>query len=247
MTSMLPPERMVHVAAGEDGDDALVLGRQVLERRHREQAGVLHDHLVVLDHVEKRHHELVVRDGHDVVEVVAQVREDLVAHLEHSGAVGDRVGARQLHGTPRLERRRERGRALGLHADHANLGVVELGKGRHATGQAAAAHRHEDRVHERELLHDLHCNRPLAGGDARVVERVDEGVTLALRKLEGMVARLVVYVAVEHDLGTVVLGALDLDERRGLGHHHHGTGAGARGGKGDALCVVAGARGDDAA
>ena len=59
--------------------------------------------------------------------------------------------------------------------------------------------------------------------------------------------RLIEHVAEEHDLGAVVLGALDLDERCGGGHHDDGARAGVRGGVGDALRVVARARGDDSA
>ena len=48
---------------------------------------------------------------------------------------------------------------------------------------------------------------------------MDEGEALALGKLEGVVAGLVVHIAREHHLGTVALGALDLDEGRGGGHN----------------------------
>ena len=75
----------------------------------------------------------------------------------------------------------------------------------------------------------------------------DKGVALGLGQVHGVFAGLVIDVAVKNDLGTVVLGALDLDERRGGGHDHYGFRARARGGEGDALGVVAGAGGDDAA
>ena len=149
--------------------------------------------------------------------------------------------------TAGLERRGEARRALRLHADHADLGVVELGEGGDAAGEAAAAHGDEDRVDERELLDDLHGDGALARGDDRVVEGVDEGVAVLGRKLQGVLARLVVDVPVQDHLGAVALGALHLDERGGGGHDHDGLGAGARGGEGDALRVVAGACRDDAA
>lgn len=87
----------VHIAAGEDGDDFLAFEVQMAKGGHGEQAGVLHDHLMVLDHIQKRRDQLVVVDGDDAVEVLLDVGEDLVAGLEHRGAVGDGVGARQLH------------------------------------------------------------------------------------------------------------------------------------------------------
>ena len=124
----------IHVAAGEDGDHALVLGGQVLERRYGEQAGVLHDHLVVLHHVEEAADELLIGDANHVVEVLLQIREDFVAHFKYGGAVGDGVGMVEFDGVASFERAREAGCALGLHADHADLGVVELGEGRDAAG-----------------------------------------------------------------------------------------------------------------
>ena len=76
---------------------------------------------------------------------------------------------------------------------------------------------------------------------------MDERIAVLLGKLHGVFARLVVHVAIEHDLGSVAFGALDLDERRRRGHDNDGTRPGARGGKCHALRMVARARGDDTA
>ena len=237
----------VHVAAGEDARHALALGGQVLCGGNREQAGVLDDHLVVLDHVEERDNKLIVVHADDVVEVLLQVREDLVAHLEHGRAVGDGVGAGELHHVAGLERRREACRAGGLHANDADLGVVEFGESRDAAGQAAAAHRHEDGVDQRQLLDDLHGDGALAGCHRGVVERWDVGEALLLGQLHGALLGVVKDVAVEDDLGAVALGALDLDERCGGGHDHDGACARVGGGVRHALRVVAGTCGDYAA
>ena len=237
----------VHVAAGEDACHALALGGQVLGGRNREQAGVLDDHLVVLDHIEERDNQLVVVHANHVVEVLLQVGEDLVAHLEHGGAVGDGVGAGELDHVAGLECRREARRPRGLDADDADLGVVELGEGRDAAGQATAAHGHEDGVDERQLLDDLHGDGALPGGHRGVVKRRDVGEALLLGQLHGALLGVVEDVAVENDLGAVALGPLDLDERRGGGHHDDGARTGVRGGVCHALGVVAGTRGDHAA
>ena len=153
----------------------------------------------------------------------------------------------ELDGVASFERAREAGCALGLHADHADLGVVQLGKGRDAAGQAATAHGNQDGVDQRQLLDDLHGDGALTGSDGLVVERRNIGEAFALGKFDGVRLRLVEYVAKKHDLGAVALGALDLDERRGGGHYDHGACTRVRGGVCHALCVVAGACGDDAA
>ena len=146
-----------------------------------------------------------------------------------------------------VQRGAQAGRAGGLHADDADLGVVQLGEGGDAAGQAAAAHRDENGVHQRQLLDNLHGDGALAGCHGEVVEGRDVGQALLLGKLHGAVLGVVEDVSVEDDLGAVALGALHLDEGRGGGHDHHGAGAGVGGGVGHALGVVAGRCRDDAA
>ena len=137
--------------------------------------------------------------------------------------------------------------ARGLDANDADLGVVELGEGRDAAGQAAAAHGHEDGIDKGQLLDDLHGDGALAGGHTGVVEGRDVGQAALFGQLDGAGLGVVKDVAVQDDLGAVALGAVDLDERRGGGHDHDRAGARVGGRVGDALGVVAGAGGDDAA
>ena len=67
----------------------------------------------------------------------------------------------------------------------------------------------------------------------------DEGVAVRLR--------IGVAVAHEHDLGAQVADRVDLDLRRRLRHHDHRTQSELARRVGDALRMIAGARGDDAA
>ena len=97
----------------------------------------------------------------------------------------------------------------------------------------------------RRLLEQLQADRALARDDRRVVERRHQHATLGIGA-RGRVA-LLERLAREHDLGAVVRGRDLLGERRVDGHvdarGHPERGRGER----DALGVVAGARGDDAA
>lgn len=79
----------VHVSARKDGDDLLIEHAQVLERGNSEQARVLDDHLVVLDHIEEGNDQFVVVDRDDLVDVLLDVGKHLVARFEHGGAIGD--------------------------------------------------------------------------------------------------------------------------------------------------------------
>ena len=82
----------------------------------------------------------------------------------------------------RGQRRRVRGRALGLHADDPHAGVRRRAA-RDAAEQAAAAGRDEHRRHVRALLDDLQPDGALAGDDVGVVERVHEHRAGALGEL----------------------------------------------------------------
>ena len=145
-----------------------------------------------------------------------------------------------------LQARLHAGCPCGLNADDANLRVEQLCQSGHARGQSAAADRHEDAVHQRKLLEDLHGDGALAAGDIEVVKGVHEREALLLGKLAGACICLVIDVAHKLDVGAVRLGALDLDERRRGGHHDGCGNAVLLCGRRHALGMVAGRGGDEA-
>ena len=139
----------VHVAAREDRHDLFSREIEVAQRGDGEKPRVLHDHLVILHHVEERHDELLILDCDDPVKVLLKIREDLVAWLLHGGAVGDGTHMRKLHDMPRFERRLHACRPRRLHADHLDVRVQELGQGRYARGKPAASDGDQDVVDKR--------------------------------------------------------------------------------------------------
>ena len=237
----------VHVAAREDRHDLLPREVEVAQRGDGEKPRVLHDHLVVLHHVEERHDELLVFDRDDPVEVSLEIGEDLVARLLHGGAVGDGAHMRQFHDMPRLERGLHACGPRRFYADHLYVRIQKLGHGRYSRGEPAAADGHQDVVDKRQLLHDFHRDGALAGRDAQVVEGVHEGELALLGQLERAGVGLVVHVACEHDLSSERFGALHLDIGGRCGHDDGGGHAVALRRVGHALRVVAGRRGDEAA
>ena len=202
---------------------------------------------MVLHHVQEGHDDLFVVNGDDTVEVLLDVGEDLVARLKHGGAVGDGVRAGQLHHVAGFKRGFHASGAGGLHADDLDVRVQQLGQRGHARGQSAAADGHQDVVDQRQLLHDFHGDGALARGNAQVVERVDERVAVFFGQLQCVLVGLVVDVAGQHHVGAERLRALNFDERRGGGHDDGGLHAVMARGVGDALRVVAGRCGDEAA
>ncbi len=68
----------------------------------------------------------------------------------------------------------ERGRELGLDADHAHVGPPCLQRSRETGDESAAADRHDHDVRNGAVLEDLERDRALPGDHRRLVERMDE-------------------------------------------------------------------------
>ena len=76
-----------------------------------------------------------------------------------------------------------------------------------------------------QILGDLQPGGALAGDDAPVVVRLDHHHAALRHQVERNLVPLVRARSGEDDLGAVTAHALDLDLRRGLGHHDHRRGA----------------------
>ena len=99
-------------------------------------------------------------------------------------------------------------------------GYSLLDVGADAGDQAAATHRHEDRIDlTAGLLHDLHADGALAGDHVRIVERMHEGHVALARQRERLLIGGIEDVPVQHHLGSQIACRLHLDGRGGLGHH----------------------------
>src|SRR5205809_4535147 len=94
------------------------------------------------------------------------------------------------------------------------------------------------------LAQDLHADRALPGDHFRVVVGMNEGKAAAALEAHRLRKRLGVRIAVQHDLRASRQHRVDLDARRGHGHHDHRPAAEALRGEGDPLRVIAGARRD---
>ncbi len=206
----LPPLRTRAIAlAGE----LLAQTKRGCERRG---AGGLDQVARGLDHRRLRGPDLVVRDEHEVVEVLP---EDLLRQLER-GARGEAFGER-LH--PVLDEAAFAPGAVGgrcalrLDADHPHAGTDGRGDDAGAGRAAAAADRDDDRVERRLFLQDL--ERP--GGDARDQQRLVAGVHVAVavlgREPLAVLARVVEVAAVDDELGAEAAHRGDLDRVRVLG------------------------------
>ena len=97
------------------------------------------------------------------------------------------------------------------------------------------------------LLQQLLADGALARDHLDVVERRDQGVALQLGESAALAVGLIEAVAKQHDVAALTAHRVDLDVRRGLGHHDDRLDAELGGRQGNPLGVVAGRGGDDAA
>jgi hypothetical protein len=103
----------------------------------------------------------------------------------------------------------------------------------------APADWHHEHLEIGVLLEQLECHGALPGDHPRIVERVNESVTLFLLQFGGALERVIVAVAVQDHLGAVLFGAALLGDRGGLRHDDRRMDAVALGRKGEPLRVIA--------
>ena len=220
---------MVH--GGGDAHRACALGHQLLLFQHGQDGA---GDLALAD----RHHLVYVLTAHLERQVAGGLDFDAVGHGVHAGE-GDDLALAQGFG--------HAGRAGGLHADDAAVGLQAL----HGVGEAGdeptAADGHEDHVHIRQLLQNLQADGALAGHDAVIVEGMDEGEALLVPQAHGLSVGIVVHAGDEDHVRAIAAGGLDLGKGRALRDAYRGLDAHIAGGEGHALGVVAGGAGDDAA
>ena len=138
------------------------------------------------------------------------------------------------------------GCALGLHAVDLHLRAQALdGKG-HARDQAAAAHRHDDRIQIGQLVQNFQADGALACDDQLIVVGVDEGHAGFFLQLNGLVVGVVVGAGHETDLRAQILGVFHLHDGRTVRHADDALDAAPGGCQRHALRVVARRAGNDA-
>jgi len=142
---------------------------------------------------------------------------------------------------------REARRAFGLDTDDHDLGALSLDRRANARDQSAAADRDDDRLDIRCLLEDFEPHRPLTCDHRLIVERMDEREAVARRDFARMRARFGEVGAMQDHSGAQMAAVGDLDQRREQRHHDGRRNAEQTGVVRDALRVVAGGGGDDAA
>jgi hypothetical protein len=112
--------------------------------------------------------------------------------------------------------------------------------------EASASDRNDHGLRLRHLLGELEADRPLAGDNRLVLERMDKGRPGLVDEALHLGERLLDRLADHAHVGAVALRRLDLRHRRVLRDEDRGVQAGLARGPGDRLRVVPRARGHDA-
>ena len=209
-------DRHVDVATRDEAYHVLARDvRDLVEHHGRDgdRTGALGDELLLLDQRQDRSGDLVVRDGHDAVDVLTDIFKGILTRLLDLDAVGHGADLIEANDLVHLERLHHGRCAAGLHAVDADPGVEALERERHAGDQAAAADRHDHDIDVAELLEDLQTDRPLPRDDVLIIEGMDEGIALLLLELARLLVGIVIDARHEADLRAVALGGLDLRDR----------------------------------
>src|SRR3569623_2535773 len=210
----------VHVGAAVDGHEVLALYLRALDvalhARDRQRAGRLGDGARVVEDVFDGGADLVGADQYHLVHALARNAKRLFADLPHGHAVGEDAHLIQPHTLLALQRAIQGRRIIGLDADDLHLGKGRRHITRHTRDEAAAAHRHEDRVQRRLVLAQyLHRHRALARDHLRGGVGMDEHHAPFIGELDRADIGLVGGVAVQHRLRAELAHRLHLDVGRG--------------------------------
>ncbi len=241
----------VDVGAGQNGRHPATLHLLPLavglEAGQGQGSRRLGDGAAVVEDVFQRGADLVVGDGHHLIQILVAEAKGLLTDALDRHPVGKQRDSLQIDRLAGRQRGLEAGGALRLHPDHLHIRQQLLDVDRHPRGQAAAAHRHEDVGKMGILLQQLLADGALPGDHLDVVKRRDQGVALQLGETAALAVSLVEAVAEQQHVAALAAHRIDLDVRRGLGHHDDRLDTEPGGRQGDPLGVVAGRGGDDAA
>ena len=181
-----------------------------------------------------------------IVHIPAHKVEGQVAGGLHLNAVGDGMDGRQREDAVGVDGFHHAGSTRRLHADDLAPGHQMFdGIGR-ARNESAAADRHQKDVAIGQLPAQLQTDGALAGHDAVIIERMDEGELVLITEPNGLRIGIVIYAGHQHHMGAVAAGGLDLAQGRSFGNADGGGNAHIAGGKGHTLSVVSGGAGNDA-
>ena len=217
----------------------------MLEGCYCEKTGVFDNHLVIFHHIQECHHELLIRNGDDFIDVLLNIWENLFAWTFYRSAVCNCVHTRKLGDFAVFQGHLHAVRASRFHTDDVDLRIQKLGEGGNAGSETASSDGNQDGIDDRKLLDDFHGDGALSGRDSQIIKGMDEGVAVFRSELKSLLAGIVVDISVENNLRAVALCPFYLDQGRGCRHDNDCLAAVCLCSICDSLCVVARGCGDE--
>ena len=234
-----------HVRAGGGGELARTQV-QVFQRSQRNGAGRLDHQLVLLEHEQNHFVDVTLGDGDQIVQELVDQSEGQVAGVLDCNTFGGGNHMVSRRHTTRGQRVLPCRGALRNRTDYAHFRLECLDGERHAGTQATATERHDHVSDVRHVFEDLQTDGALAADDFVIVERRHVNHAFLVGELSSVGGGFVEHIAVQHHIGAVGLGGIDLQRRGDLRHADGGLRTTLTGRIGHALGMVACGCGDDA-
>ncbi len=242
----------VDVGAAEQRDERLISCALALNpglhSGDGQRTGRLHHRAGVVEDILDRRADLVVGHAQHFIDRLLGDRKRPLPYLAHRHAVGEDPDVLELYTAAERKRAVHRVGLECLDADDLDVGTQRLDVAGDPGDESASAHGDE---YGREAFltvpQDFSADRALSGDHQRIVERMNEGHPGLGHDRVAVRLGLIVVVAGQHHFGAHRLHRIHLDARRRLRHDDDRAQPQLLRGVGDALRVIPGARGDDAA
>ena len=203
-----------------------------------QKTGVLHDHLVILNHIKEGNDQLIILDGNDSIQVLLDIWENMGSRSLNCSTVCNGIYVRKGYNLALFQGSFHAGCSGWLNTDNFNVRIEQLGKCGNTCCKSASTDWYQDIVYKRKLLNDLHCDGSLTGCNSRIIKRMDEGIAFFLCQVQCISTGFIVNITVKDYLCAVSFGALYFNKRCGGRHYDHCFHTIFMCGIGNTLCMV---------
>ena len=174
---------------------------------------------MVFYHIKESNDQLIIVDCDDIIQILLDVREDVLARCLYCSTVCNRIYMRKSDNFAFLDGSFHAGSSGWLNTNDFDVRVQKFGKSGNTCCQSASSDRNQDIIYQRQLLNDLHGDGSLSCCNSRIIEWMDERVSFFFCQFQRVSTGFVVNITFEDDFCAVALGTLYFDKRCGSRHN----------------------------
>ena len=137
----------IHISTTQDRNNLLPLHIQMTKRSHSQKTRILHDHLMILNHIQESHDQLIILNRDDIIQILLDIRENLLTRCLNSSTICDRIYMRKRHNLPLLQRSLHTCSPGRFHTDHLNMRIQKLSQCRNTSSKSAPTDRNQNIIH----------------------------------------------------------------------------------------------------